>query len=120
MREDESPVAIGGAFFRRAGCLLVPFIPVRAAGALIVTTRRVVFEPVLHYKLVARRLSIDLGDVSEACSSGSSVEFSLMDLVRVGKALTVRLKSGMAYTFRSVEADQLADAINQAIRRIKE
>ncbi len=118
--EEERQLAAGGVMYRRAGCLLIPFVPVRAAGALIVTTRRIIFDPVLHYKLVARKLSIDLDQVGEAEASGGNVEMSLMDLVLIGKALMVKLKNGRRYNFRSMQADELAEAINEAVRLRRE
>jgi len=116
---EERQMAVGGAMYRRAGCLLTPLIPVRAAGALMVTTRRIIFDPILHYKLVARKLSIDMEQVAEAQASGSNVEMSLMDVVSIGKALTVKLNSGKKIVFRSMQADQLAEAINQAVSRLR-
>ncbi len=113
---DEQQVAVGGVFDRRAGCLLIPFLPVRAAGALIVTTRRLIFDPVLHYKLVARRTSTDLSAVSGVEVSGSDVGLSMTELVTFGRTLTIRLKSGGAKSYRSMQADQLAAAIDRRLR----
>lgn len=119
MEGNEKQVAIGGVYTRQAGCLLVPFLPVRAAGAMIVTTRRIVFDPILHYKLLVRKQVIEMGEVSEAEASGGNVELNVWDIVSVGRALTIRLKSGKAYQFRSTVADRLAEAINQVVRRFR-
>jgi len=115
MRDGERQVALGGVQYRRAGCLLAPFIPLRAAGALVVTTERVIFEPLLHYKLVTRGFDIELDRIREADVSGSNVQVNLWDLVSVGKNLIIRLKDGGSYGFRSMEADQLARAINRLL-----
>lgn len=113
---EERQLAVGGVFDRRAGCLLVPFIPVRAAGALILTTHRIIFDPILHYKLFARKSSIDLADVEGAETSGGNVGVNVMELVTFGKTLTLRFKSGRSRSFRSLQADELAESINQAVR----
>lgn len=115
--EDEEQLAVGGGLYRRAGCLLVPFLPVKAAGMILVTTKRVIFDPILHYKLVTRKFDINLSDVAGAQASGSDMELDILNLINIGKALTIRLKSGKKYVFRSTEAEQLAEGINQALRR---
>lgn len=113
--QEEQHVAVGGVQYRRAGCLLIPFLPVKAAGLLIVTTTKVVFDPILHYKLVTRKLTIEADDISEAEVSGSNMELSVLDLVNIGKKITVRLKTGKEYVFRSTTAELLADAINYVV-----
>ncbi len=115
--EEEQRVAVGGVFYPRAGCLLTPLIPIRAAGALIVTTHRVVFDPILHYKLFARKTEVKLEDIARADAEGSNVQFTLSDLVAVGKILTIRLKGGASHVFRSTQADELAEIINQMVGR---
>ncbi len=119
MQEDERQVAVGGAQYRRAGCLLAPFIPLRAAGALVVTTRRVIFDPILHYKLVTRKFDLDLSEVSEAEATGSDVQLNVWELVSLGKTLSLKMRDGVTYSFRSMQADELAQAINGLIRRRK-
>jgi hypothetical protein len=113
---DEERIAFGGAQLPRAGCLLIPFFPIRAAGLLIVSTKRVLFDPILHYKLVTRRLTIDIDQIKEAEVAGANMEFSLMNIVNIGKSLTVRLKNGKEYRFRSTGADLLAEAINHVVQ----
>ncbi len=117
MEENEQRVAVGGVQYSRAGCLLAPFIPLRVAGALVVTTGRVIFDPILHYKLVTRKFAIDLDDVAEADATGRGVQLNPWDLIAIGKTLTLRMKSGASYVFRSTDADRLADAINGVIQR---
>lgn len=118
-QEEEQQVAIGGAFTRRAGCLLVPVIPVRAAGALVVTTKRIVFDPVLHYKLFARKIEIDLANVEGVEVSGSNVNFTAMELVTFGKNLTLKLRDGTKQVFRSNQADELAAVISGLLGRFR-
>src|SRR5512133_2057372 len=113
--DSEGRVAVGGAFDRRAGCLLVPFIPLRAAGALIVTTGRVLFDPILHYKLFARKASIPVDEIERAETTGSDMGLNVMELVTFGKTLTIRLKNGKSKSFRSRQADELAEAINRVV-----
>ncbi len=117
VEEEERQVAVGGVQYRGAGCLLAPFIPLRVAGGLIVTTERITFEPILHYKLLTRRFDLDLQDVSGAEATGGNVQMNAWELVTIGKSLTVRMKNGASYTFRSIQADQLAEAINMLVRR---
>ncbi|MHB0868131.1 MAG: hypothetical protein ACYC66_05220 [Chloroflexota bacterium] len=117
MEQEERQVAVGGVQYRGAGCLLAPFIPLRVAGGLIVTTRRITFEPILHYKLLTRRFDLDLQDVSEAEAAGGNVQMNVWELVAIGKSLTVKMKNGASYRFRSLEADRLAEAINGLVRR---
>lgn len=117
--ENEEQVAVAGVYTRQAGCLMLPFLPIRAAGALIVTTRRLIFDPILHYKLLVRKQVIDLEDVSGAEASGGNVELNLVDIVSIGRALKIRLKSGKELNFRSTAADQLAEAINLAVHRFR-
>lgn len=112
----ERTVLVGGVFDRRAGCLLVPFIPIRAAGALIVTTGKVVFDPILHYKLFARKLEIPLDQIERAETGGSNIGLNVLEIVSFGKDLTLKFKSGRSRTFRSVQADELAEAINATLR----
>lgn len=119
MHEDERQVAAGGVLYRGAGCLLLPFLPVKAAGLLLITTRRILFDPIMHYKILARKESIDLHEVQEAEASGGQVEMNLMDFVNIGKLLSVRMKSGKVYKFRSTTADELAEAINRAIGSLR-
>lgn len=103
--------------YRRAGCLLVPFLPVRAAGGLVVTNKRIIFDPIFHYKLVTRRFAIDLEEVTGAEAAGSNVSFSMWEIVSIGKLLTIKTKKGMTYPFRSNEADLLAEAINHQLQQ---
>lgn len=117
MQEDEQLLAAGGVMNKRAGCLLLPFLPVKSAGSLFITTKRIIFEPILFYKLLTRKMAFGLEDVAEASSTGSSVELDILDFVNIGKALTIKLKSGKSVTFRSMQADPLADAINDAVQR---
>lgn len=119
MEEAEQRVAIGGVQYNRAGCLLVPFplIRLKSAGALVVTNRRILFEPILFYKWVIKGFEIELDSVSSVVAEGSSVEMSPWSLVSFGKRLTIRLKEGHSYTFRSTEADLLAEAINGLLGR---
>lgn len=119
MQEYEEQIAVAGVFTKRAGCLLVPFLPVRAAGAMIVTTKRIIFDPILHYKLLVRKQIIPLDEVSEATASGGNVELNLLDIVSIGKALNIRLKSGRVHHFRSTAAEQLAEAINKVVCRFR-
>ncbi len=119
MQNDERRVAVGGVQYSRAGCLLAPFIPLRVAGALVVTTRRVIFEPILHYKLVTRKFDLDLDEVTEADATGRGVQVNPWDLIAIGKTLTLKMRSGASYVFRSMDAEQLADAIDGEIRRRK-
>lgn len=117
MQEEERQLAVGGVQYRGAGCLMATFIPLRVAGGLIVTTRRIIFEPILHYKLLTRRFDLDLQDVSEAEVAGGNVQMNVWGLVSIGKSLTVKMKNGASYRFRSMQADQLAEAINGQVRR---
>ncbi len=112
---EEQRIAVGGAFDRRAGCLLIPFIPVRAAGALIVTSKRVIFDPILHYKLVAKKVSIDLDEIDRVESTGGNIGINLTELVTWGKTLTIRLKDGKSKSYRSMQADDLAEIINRIV-----
>lgn len=112
---EEQHIAIGGVQYPRAGCLLIPFIPLRVAGLMIVSTKKVVFDPILHYKLVTRKLTIDVDEISDVEVSGGNVGLSLLNIVNVGKLLTVSLKSGKQFRFRSTAADLLAGAIHYAI-----
>ncbi|HEX9014939.1 MAG TPA: hypothetical protein VF960_02930 [Chloroflexota bacterium] len=124
MEEDrgtngEEQLAVGGVFDRRAGCLLLPFIPVRAAGALILTSRRIIFDPIFIYKLFARKTSIDLADVECAEVSGANVGVSVLELVTFGKNLLLKMRDGRSRTYRSMQADELADEINRAVERLR-
>lgn len=119
MEANEERIAVAGVYTRHAGCLLLPLLPIRAAGALIVTTRRLIFDPILHYKLFVRKQVIDLEDVSGAEASGGNVEFNVFDIVSIGRALKIQLKNGRTINFRSTAADQLADAINGVVRRYR-
>jgi len=119
MQADEVQVAMGGVYGRRMGCLLLPFLPVRAAAALVVTTRRIVIDPIFHYKLFVRKVVIDVGDVERAEVSGSGVELNIWDFVSIGRALDIRLKNGKVYNFRSTAADQLAEAINRVVSQLR-
>jgi hypothetical protein len=112
---DEQHIAVGGVQYPRAGCLLIPFIPLRVAGLLIVSSKRLVFDPILHYKLVTRKMSLDIDEISEVEVSGGNVGLSLLNIVNVGKLLTVTLKSGKRYHFRSTAAEMLAGAIHYAL-----
>ncbi len=117
MQEGEYQVAVGGVQYRRGGCLLAPFIPLKVAGALVVTNRRIRFEPILYYKLVTRPFDLDLDEVKDVQSSGSNMQLNVWELVSIGKQLTLKLKNGMSYSFRSIEADDLAEAIGGLLRR---
>ena len=119
MEENEERVAVAGVYTRRAGCLMLPFIPIRAAGALIVTTRSLIFEPILHYKLFARKQVFSLDEVIGAEASGGNVELNLLDIVSIGRALRIQLKGGQELIFRSTAADQLAEAINEVVQRYR-
>ncbi len=112
---EERQVAVGGGFDRRAGCLFVPFIPVRAAGALIVTTKRVIFDPILYYKLFVRKMAVGLDEIERAESSGRDVALSVTELVTFGRTLTLYLKGGKSRSYRSMQADELAEVINRTI-----
>jgi hypothetical protein len=112
---DETHVAVGGVQYPRAGCLLIPFLPLRVAGLLIVSTKRVVFDPILHYKLVTRKVTIEVDDIREVEVSGGNMELSLLNIVNIGKLITLRLKSGKEYKFRSTSADLLAGAIHYVL-----
>ncbi len=119
MQEAEERVAVGGVYTRRAGCLLLPLLPIRAAGIMIVTTKRIIFDPVFHYKLLVRKMDIDLADVREAEASGSNIQFNIWDVVSVGRELVIRLRTGKEFSFRSTMAEQLAEAINRSLRLLQ-
>lgn len=112
---DDQQIALGGVFTRQAGCLLIPFLPVRAAGGLIVTTSRIIFDPILHYKLFARKRVVPIDQVARAESAEDRTGLGLLDIVTFGKGLRVFLKSGGTLTFRSGQADELAEAINAVV-----
>lgn len=114
--EEDRQVAIGGVQYR-GGCLLASIVPLKVAGVLIVTTRRITFEPILFYKLVTRRFDLDLDQVSGAEAVGGNVQMNVWDLVSIGKLLTVNMKNGASFKFRSMQADELAEAINGVVRR---
>lgn len=116
---NEERVAIGGVYTRRAGCLLLPFLPIRAAGALIVTKRSLIFEPILYYKLLVRKQVFSLDEISGAEASGGNVELNLLDIVSIGRALKIQFKNGNELVFRSTVADQLAEAINQVVQQYR-
>jgi len=118
VQEAEEQVAAGGVY-TRAGCLLLPLLPIKVAGLMIVTTRRIVFDPILHYKLFVRKMDIDLADVAEAEVSGGNVQFSILEIVSVGRELVIRLRTGKEHRFRSVAAEQLGEAINRAVRLLR-
>ena len=119
MQNEEEQVAIAGVYTKGAGCLLLPFLPLRAAGAMIVTTKRIIFDPVFHYKLLVRKQIIPIDEVKEAAASGSNLELNIIDFISIGRALEIRLKSGKMFQFRSTSAEQLADAINKVLDRVR-
>ncbi len=116
MQEGERAVAVGGVFFPRAGCRLASFIRVRAAGALMVTTKRIIFNPMLHHKLVAQQMYLGIDEVQGAEAMGSRISLSVTDFISIGRNLVITLRNGKKLHFRSQEADQLADAINYVVR----
>lgn len=119
MDEGEQQIAIAGVQYNRAGCLLlpIPLLTVKSAGALVVTNRKIRFEPVLFYKWLTKGFEFDLDQVAGADAGGSNVELSMWSLVNIGKRLTIRLKDGHSYTVRSTDADLLAEVINQLVNR---
>ncbi len=117
MHEDEQQLAIGGVTTRRAGCRWISFLPIRASGGLIVTNERILFRPILHFALVARQMELGLDEVQAAAATGNTVSLNLTELMAFGKSLVITLKNGKKLTFRSMQADQLADAINYVILR---
>jgi hypothetical protein len=119
MEADEQQVAIGGAQYNRAGCLLVPLplFRVKSAGALVVTNRRIQFRPILFYHWLTKGFDIELDRVAGATAEGGNMELNVWTLVSIGKRLKIQLKDGKSYTVRSTEADLLAEAINGLLER---
>jgi hypothetical protein len=54
-------------------------------------------------------------EIQDVSVSGGNMELSLLNIVNIGKLITLRLKSGKEYKFRSTAADLLAGAIHYVV-----
>lgn len=112
---SDDVLAVGGVMMDRAGCLLIPFLPVRAGGRLTISRTQVDFAPVLHWGLVTRRLTIPLGDIVGVELSGAGMEFNWRDFISIGRRIIITLRDGRRLTFRGLQVEELYIALQQAL-----
>lgn len=108
-------LAASGVMMDRAGCLLVPFLPVRAGGRLTVSRTHVAFTPVLHWAWLARPVSLPLADIADVQLGGGGVQFSITDLISVGRRLTITMRDGRRHVFRGLQIEDVYLTIQQAL-----
>lgn len=112
---SDDVLAVAGVMMDRAGCLLVPFMRVRAGGRLTISRTEVDFAPVLHWGLLARRLTIPLYDVASVELTGAGVEFSWRDFISVGKRIVITARDGQRHIFRGMQIEELYVALQRAL-----
>lgn len=110
-------LAVSGVMMDSAGCLWIPFLPVRAGGRLTVTRTEVEFKPVLHWGWFARGLTIPLAEISDVQLSAGGVQFSIRDLVSVGRRMTITTREGRRYTFRGLQIEELCFTLQEMLDR---
>lgn len=108
-------IAASGVMMEGAGCLFIPFLPVRAGGRLTVTPTRVEFVPILHWSWFSRPVTMLINDIAHVDLSGSGVQLSIRDLVAIGKRMTITMRDGRRYNFRGMQIEEVYLTLQQTL-----
>jgi hypothetical protein len=114
---SDDVIAASGVMMEGAGCLWIPFLPVRAGGRLALTPTQIEFTPVLHWGWFARGVTIPISEIRDVQLSSGGVQFSIRDLISVGRRMTITTREGRRHTFRGLQIEELCFTLQEMLER---